>query len=766
MKKVLFTATVDSHILCFHIPFLKLFKEMGYEVHVATNGNGEIPYCDKKIFIPFERSPYKINNFKAIKALKKVIMEEKYDIIHTHTPMGAVVTRLAAKKARKKYHTRVIYTAHGFHFYKGAPLLNWMLFYPVEKYLSKYTDTLITINKEDYERAKHKFGNRCKDIQYVPGVGIDEEKFSIKLDKNQKKELKKSLGLKDDDFVLTYVARLDKNKNQGFLIEVMKKLVCDYPNIHLLLVGPDELNGEYQKQAKDILSNVHFLGLRKDVPQLLSITDISVSSSLREGLPVNILEAMTMGVPVVATDTRGVRDLIRDEENGYVVNPNDLLTFKTRILKLYSNNKLIDAISKKNLEDIKRFYLNVIIIEMNKIYFGIYQNGMKCVFVHDFYFTRKEECVYGAGQFSYSSLWKPKYLQFFHKVTVIAREDFSDDNVFNKAVLSGKNVSFIGTSNMASINFLKNYRKNKKIIKSIIFDNDIVIVRLPSLQGLLACSILKKIKKEYIIEVVGSAYESYWYHDFIKGKIFAPFVELITRKHIKNAQNVIYVTNSFLQKKYPNSHNTLSFSDVVLSMDEDNISNKVNKYKKGFNNKIIVGLCGPLNVMYKGHKAAIDVLSILVKEFDVEMHFLGDGDKTKWIKYARKKNASSYLYFDEPRKTRQEMDTWYDELDFLLMPSKTEGMPRVCIEAMSRGVEIISSNVGEFPYLLLDRNIFKPSNYRGMANRIIHLIRNLDEIVDDITINYEKSRMFSTKSYIQKREEYMYDILNKNNGGK
>ena len=131
MKKVLFTATVDSHILQFHLPFLKLFKENGYEVHVATNGNDEIPYCDVKHVVSFERSPIKINNLKAIGQLRKIINEEKFDIIHTHTPMGSVITRLAAKKARKKYHTRVIYTAHGLHFFKGAPLKNWLIFYPI-----------------------------------------------------------------------------------------------------------------------------------------------------------------------------------------------------------------------------------------------------------------------------------------------------------------------------------------------------------------------------------------------------------------------------------------------------------------------------------------------------------------------------------------------------------------------------------------------------------------------------------------------------------
>ncbi len=367
MKKVLFTATVDSHILQFHLPFLKLFKEQGYEVHVATNGNDNIPYCDKKIKICFERSPIKINNLKAISDLKKVINEEKYDIIHCHTPMGSVVTRLAAKGARKKYHTRVIYTAHGFHFFKGAPLKNWLIFYPVEKYLSRYTDTLITINHEDYELAKNKF-KKCKDVQYVPGVGIDEEKFNFTMTKKEKSELRKSLGLKDDDFVLTCIGRLDKNKNQGFLIEVIRELITQYPNIHLLLVGPDEFNGKYQEQAKDVLNNVHFLGYRNDIPQLLKITDVSVSSSLREGLPVNILEAMASGIPVVATNARGVRDLITDGINGYVVDVNKEDIFIDKILKLYNDNEFKSNISKNNLKDVKKYYLSDVINDMKFFY--------------------------------------------------------------------------------------------------------------------------------------------------------------------------------------------------------------------------------------------------------------------------------------------------------------------------------------------------------------------------------------------------------------
>lgn len=370
MKKVLFTATVDSHILHFHIPFLKQFKENGYEVHVATNGDEEIPFCDKKIKISFERSPYSLNNLKAIKELKKVINEEKYDIIHTHTPMGSVVTRLAAKSARKKYSTRVIYTAHGFHFFKGASKLNWLLFYPVEKFLAKYTDTLITINMEDYNLAKDKFSKRCKNIEYVPGVGIDEEKFNFKMTAKEKKDLRNSLGLTEDDFVLIYPAELNKNKNQLMLINAMEELVKKHKNIKLLLPGKDSYNGYYQNivKEKNLDEYIKFLGYRKDIPKLLKISNLSVASSLREGLPVNLMEAMYVGLPIIATDCRGQRDLVKNNENGYIIDVNDTKDFIKKVEKVYKNKEIYDKFSKNNKEIIKEYLLEDIMIKMNKIY--------------------------------------------------------------------------------------------------------------------------------------------------------------------------------------------------------------------------------------------------------------------------------------------------------------------------------------------------------------------------------------------------------------
>lgn len=375
MKKVLFVATITKHIEGFHSPYLKMFKEKGYEVHVATGDNESLKkYCDKKFNITLSRSPYKFNNLIGINQLKKIIEQERYEIIHCHTPMGGVATRLAAKKARKKYNTRVIYTAHGFHFFKGAPLKNWLMFYPVEWFLSKYTDTLITINKEDYKLAKRKFDKRCNNVEYVPGVGIDIKKFDFKMTNKEKHDLRKSLGLKDDDFVLIFPARLDKNKNQGFLINCMKDLVKNYPNFHLLLPGVDELNGHYQKMAidKGIENNIHFLGYRSDIPQLMKISNIAVTSSLREGLPVNILESLACGLPVVALDCRGIDDLIVDNMNGFVIkihSPHCMREFNNALLKIYNNNNIQFKYYKNNIKRANDYSTEIVISYFNKIYF-------------------------------------------------------------------------------------------------------------------------------------------------------------------------------------------------------------------------------------------------------------------------------------------------------------------------------------------------------------------------------------------------------------
>lgn len=375
MKKVLFVATVvKTHINVFHIPYLKMLKEMGYETHVAARNDFEnsencvIPYCDCFHDMPFERNPLKINNIVTYKMLKKLILEEDYDIIHCHTPMGGVLTRLVYKKLNNKIHSKIIYTAHGFHFYKGAPLLNWMMYYPIEKYFSKYTDTLITINKEDYDFARRKF-KKCNDIRFIPGVGIDENKFNFSLNSLEKRNIRESMGMKETDFVMIYPAELSKRKRQLWLISTISNLLKENRNMHLLLPGKDSLNGECQKLVKkmELEMQIHVLGHRNDIPKLLKISDLSLSSSNQEGLPVNIMEAMYVGLPIVATNCRGNRDLVINEKNGFLVEMDDNISFINSIKKVY-NSKSRNNFEFYNKKEIKKYMLEDILKKIKEIY--------------------------------------------------------------------------------------------------------------------------------------------------------------------------------------------------------------------------------------------------------------------------------------------------------------------------------------------------------------------------------------------------------------
>ena len=355
-KKILFTSHT-ANFQKFNRPFMHMMSKKGWEVHYASMGEEEILDCDKSFVVPFTRSPFRLSNITAYRQLKKIINQENYDIIHTHTPMGSVVTRLAAKKARRNG-TKIIYTAHGFHFFKGAPLLNWLIYYPVERLMARHTDTLITINKEDYHRAKKQFKTN---VIYMPGVGVDPKRFTPKLTAKQKLELRKSLGLKKDDFVMIYPAELNKNKNQTLLLHVLHEINKEDKSVHLLLAGKDNLNGYHKKLADKlgVAKNVHFLGYRSDIPQLLQMSDLSVSASHREGLPVHLIEAMFAGLPIVTTKCRGATELVEDGVNGFVVGFNED-EFIEGIQKT-RNNKIL----KKS---VRIYSIDNISVKINKIY--------------------------------------------------------------------------------------------------------------------------------------------------------------------------------------------------------------------------------------------------------------------------------------------------------------------------------------------------------------------------------------------------------------
>lgn len=346
--KALILASVASMIDQFNMQNIQLLLDNGYHVDVACNckvGN-TIPnekvedlikrLNDKGVSVIHVPIPRKITNIKGItdslSQVRRICNKNQYNLIHCHSPIGSVVARLAAKKARK-HGTKVIYTAHGFHFYRGAPKQNWMIFYPIEKLCSKWTDVLITINKEDYMFARKHMGAR--QVEYIPGIGVDTKKF--KLDGFNKIEKRAELGIKQDDIFILSVGELNQNKNQEVIVRAIAKI--NNPKIHYFIAGKGDKEQYLRELADELGVNLHLLGYSTDVVGLLNSADIFAFPSFREGLSVALMEAMAAGLPCVASEIRGNVDLVKDGEGGFLCKPDDADAFAIKIKTLSDTEK-------------------------------------------------------------------------------------------------------------------------------------------------------------------------------------------------------------------------------------------------------------------------------------------------------------------------------------------------------------------------------------------------------------------------------------------
>ena len=367
MSKVLFVATVvKGHISKFHIPYLKMFQEAGWETAVAARNDYEsssdckIPFCDTYYDVLFERSPFKIANIKAFLRLKEIVEQGEYDIIHCHTPVGAILTRLAAIKARKQG-TKVFYTAHGFHFYKGAPLKNWLLYFPAEWLCAHFTDVLVTINQEDYVLAQKHM--KAKKVAYVPGVGINLEKFgNSSIDVAQKRN---ELNIPSDALVVLSVGELIKRKNHQLVIRAIAQM--ENKNIHYVLAGE---GGEREQLLAlstqlGIQDRVHLLGYRTDINELVGASDIFCLPSIHEGLPVALMEAMARGMPCAVSRIRGNIDLI-DEKGGTFFSVDSVQECESAILDLTNADRT--QMRQHNTNVIRGYSLETVLEKMRNLY--------------------------------------------------------------------------------------------------------------------------------------------------------------------------------------------------------------------------------------------------------------------------------------------------------------------------------------------------------------------------------------------------------------
>lgn len=320
--KILYVTTISLTMNSFFKPHIEMLVQDGHQVDVACNDKElalDPLYDDlgcKKYRIDFSRSPLSRDNITAYAQLKYVVENGGYDIVHCHTPNASVITRMVCRTFRKKRGLRVFYTAHGFHFYRGAPALNWFIYYPIEKICAKFTDELITINQEDYELAKKKF--RAKSVHYVPGVGLDISKFeNISVIRSEKRQ---ELGVPEDAFLLLSVGELNENKNHQVVIRALAGLKS--PNVHYAIAGIGDMRDSLWKMAEDlgVADQVHLLGYRRDVAELYAVSELFCFPSFREGLSVSLMEAMASGLPVVCSRIRGNVDLI-DQNTGFLFDP-------------------------------------------------------------------------------------------------------------------------------------------------------------------------------------------------------------------------------------------------------------------------------------------------------------------------------------------------------------------------------------------------------------------------------------------------------------
>lgn len=373
MKKVLMCATVASMIGQFNMNNLDILMKLGYETHVACDFNDESVWTNERIEkfkedmctlnitchqIDFSRNPLNIRkDLASYMQMKSLVRKERFNLIHCHTPVAAAISRVVAHQERIK----IIYTAHGFHFYKGAPIKNWLVFYPIEKFLSRWTDTLITINKEDYQRAKNHF--YAKRIVYVPGVGIDTKKFHSRL--NDTKFKRTELGLTDKDIMLLSVGELSSRKNHQVVINALGSLKKQerLDNIHYFICGKGDLLSDLQVLAHKLkIDNVvKFLGFRSDIAELCQAADLFIFSSLQEGLPVALMEAIACNTPVICSKIRGNEDLIHNDSDMFdVKDMNSLVSILKE--KLFDKNGMPNRsiLVEKMQTSVKENYMNIL----------------------------------------------------------------------------------------------------------------------------------------------------------------------------------------------------------------------------------------------------------------------------------------------------------------------------------------------------------------------------------------------------------------------
>lgn len=367
IKRVLIICTTDSMIWNFLVPHIKQMELQGLSIECACSRTGF--YYDELIEkhnlclheIKFARSPFKMQNLKAYYDLKDLIKKGNFDMIHCHEPVGGALGRLAGKRNRKY----VLYIAHGFHFFEGASLKHWILYFSFEYILSLFTDCIVTVCREDYSRAKKFFAKSC---YYITGIGVEFQNYDIKNKVEVRKEVRKELDVSQEDILLITVGELSARKNQCVILRAMHKM--KNPNIKLIICGEGEKQKELEKLVKKygLEKQVKFLGFRKDIPRILYAGDIFVFPSLWEGLGLAGIEAMYCKLPVIGSARQGILDYVIDNKTGLLFEPTDEVQLAEKIKYLAENEELRKKMGNVGHKFVMKYSLSNSLLELERIY--------------------------------------------------------------------------------------------------------------------------------------------------------------------------------------------------------------------------------------------------------------------------------------------------------------------------------------------------------------------------------------------------------------
>lgn len=367
--KILIVASSHTMIRSFLIPMVRIFQSWGYEVHLVGGGASFVDedIADRVISLPLTRSPYTLANIRGYKQLRRLIETERYVLVDCHSPVGGFIGRLAARYARANFGTKVSYTTHGLNFFHGSPAWKWLVFYNIEKHLAKYADNIVTINEEDYrtclERGFH------SNIHKIPGIGVQTSRLCFPSD-DYRRELRLRFGFDENDIIMVYMAEFLKFKNHRLVIDGLASIKDDYPRLKVIFIGTGRMFDAMCRRAekKGVADRIVFAGYTRAIGPILAGCDIGVSPSRTEGLGLNIAEEMYTGLPIIASDCRGHRELIESGKTGLLFNPDSVEDFVACLRRYLDNPAFAAQMAVAARQKVRGFLLDRSLEALSGIY--------------------------------------------------------------------------------------------------------------------------------------------------------------------------------------------------------------------------------------------------------------------------------------------------------------------------------------------------------------------------------------------------------------